>query len=136
MSFWTKIFFSPKRRQQGKMKLYSMRRVNDKSIFKLEKKQVFYRNFREILKNLGFEDVETWHYNPSYDQEFPIYKLNNFVDTFKSKNCDVDVIFTQDRIIVILRGPDAIRAKFVDGLMTFCEWFESKPLNPIVRKNF
>ena len=60
MSMLSRLF--GKKRQSKKdfycrLRLYSMRKVGDKSIFKIEKRQIFYSYFRELLKNMGFGDV-------------------------------------------------------------------------------
>ena len=125
MSFFSRLFGKKKKiERSGKLRLYSMRKVGDRTIFKIEKRQSFYDEFRHILVDLGFKDVDTWHYDPVLNREFPIRKLNNFVDTFKGKGCEVDVIFTQDRVLVILKSSDVVRRKVVEKLMNFCEWVE------------
>lgn len=126
----------PKKRMSSKLRLYSVRKVGDKSIFKIEKRQSFYKSFRGVLKNLGFSDTDSWHYDPAFNREFPIRKLNNFVDTFRSKGCEIDVVFTNDRIIILLKSSDSTRTKFVDELMKFCEWVENKKKIQPLRRNF
>ena len=126
----------PQKKKSTKLRLYSMRKVDDRSIFKIEKRQSFFEYFRVLLDEMGFKDVGTWHYDPALNREFPIKKLNNFVDTFKGKGCEIEVVFTNDRIILILKSSDAIRRKFVEELMKFCEWFESKRRIQPLRKNF
>ncbi|MBU2522752.1 MAG: hypothetical protein KKE23_00480 [Nanoarchaeota archaeon] len=125
-----------KKQISSKLRLYSVRKVNDKSIFKIEKRQSFYKQFREVLKTLGFSDIDSWHYDPAFNKEFPIKKLNNFVDTFKGKVCEIDVVFTNNQIIILLRSSDAVRKRFVDQIMTFCEWVENKKKIRPLRKNF
>ena len=138
MALFASIF---KRRKPlpAKLRLYSMRKSNDKTIFKVEKRQIFFKYFRKLLGELGFKDVETWHYDPALNKEFPIGQLVNFCDTFKNKNCEIDIVFTQDREVIILKSSETIRKKFMEELMKFCEWKESKrrikPLEPI-RTNF
>jgi len=137
MSIASWLFGSRSAKQaSGKLRLYSMRKVDDQSIFKIEKRQSFYRHFRQVLEGMGFSDMETWHYDPTFNREFPIKKLNNFVDTFKGKGCEIDVVFTNDRVIIILKSPDATRRKFVEQLLTFCEWVENKKKIVPLRKNF
>ena len=137
MSILSLLFGMKKRASVSKkLGLYSIRKVGDKSIFKIEKRQDFFRKFRTLLESLGFSDVDTWHYDPSLNREFPIRKLTNFVDSFKNKSCDIDIIFTQDRAIVILKSSDATRGKFVDELLKFCEWNEKKRRIEPLRKNF
>jgi hypothetical protein len=113
-----------------------MRKVDNKTIFKIEKRQDFYKKFRMLLGSMGFPGVETWHYDPAFNREFPIGKLVNFVDTFKNKSCEIDLVFTQDRILIILRSSEAVRKKFLDELTKFCEWFEKKRRIEPLRKNF
>ncbi len=139
MSMLSRLF--GKKRQSKKdfycrLRLYSMRKVGDKSIFKIEKRQIFYSYFRELLKNMGFGDVDTWHYDPSFNREFPIAKLVNFCDNFKSKSCEIDIVFTQDRAVVILKSSDSIRKQFVEELMKFCEWTEPRRKIEPLRRNF
>ena len=122
--------------ESGKLKLYSLRKVENKSIFKIEKRQSFLRHFRGLMNGLGFGEMETWHYDPALNREFPLLKLNNFVDTFKNKNYEIDVIFTNDRVILMAQCSDANRIKFIEGLMRFCEWRESKRKIEPLRKNF
>lgn len=122
--------------QSDKLKLYSVRKVDTLEIFKIEKRQIFYKKFRQLLDRLGIKDTESWHYDPTFNREFPINKLNNFVDIFKGKNFEVDLIFTKDRVIILLRGSDLIRKNFIDELMSFCEWSETKRKIQPLRKNF
>jgi len=138
MSFWRKLFGKSGRKESsGKLKLYSMRKVDDKSIFKIEKRQSFMRHFRALLKNLDFSDVETWHHDPTLNKEFPVARLVNFCDTFKNKSFEIEIVFTHDREVVIVKSSDANRRKFVEELMKFCEWNEPKRrIQPLVRQNF
>lgn len=126
----------PQKRNSAKHRLYSMRKVDSRTIFKIEKRQSFLEYFRVLLGEMGFRDVESWHYDSTLNREFPVRKLVNFCDTFKGKNSEMDVVFTQDRIIIILRASDSVRRKFVEELLKFCEWFETKRKIQPLRKNF
>jgi len=126
----------PIKRASAKLRLYSMRKVDSKTIFKIEKRQSFFEHFRVLLDEMGFNDVKTWHYDPALNREFPMGKLVNFCDTFKGKNSEIDLIFTQDRIIIVLRASDSVRRKFVEELLKFCEWFETKKRIQPLRRNF
>lgn len=138
MQFFARLFGAKKKKKEiyGRLKLYSMRKVEDKSIFKIEKRQIFLAYFRELLKNIGFSDVSTWHYDPGLNREFPIQKLTNFCDTFRSKSHEIDIIFTQNKVVAIVKSSDGERRKFVEELMKFCEWQEPKRKIQPLRKNF
>ena len=112
----------------GKLKLYSMRRIDDKTIFKVEKRQAFFKEFRVLLKNLGFREANYWHFDHANQTEGNIHHLNNFCDEFRNKNHDLDIIFTSERVIIILRSSAQNRMKFVEELMKFCEWESPGPL--------
>ena len=136
MSILKMLFGKRKEPISKNLRMYSTRKMDNKTIFKIEKRQDFYKKFRVLLINMGFPDVETWHYDPSFNREFPIHKLVNFVDTFKNKNTEIDLVFTRDRIIIVLRSTEALRKKFIDELMNFCEWSEKKRKIEPLRKNF
>jgi hypothetical protein len=115
-------------RRAEKLRLYSMRRIDDKTIFKIEKRQDFFVKFRMLLKNIGFKEASYWHYDPSKLVEGNISHLVNFCDEFNNRNYDMDIIFTLDRVLVILRSSAANRMRFVEELMKFCEWDNPGPV--------
>ena len=137
MSFLGFLFGMKKKESFSRnLKLFSMRKVGDKSIFKVEKNQTFLKHFKVLLGNIGFEDIGSWHYDPALNREFPVSKLVNFCDTFKSKAYEIDVIFTQDREVIIVKTSEAGRTKFVEELMKFCSWFETKRKIQPLKQNF
>ena len=137
MKFLKELFFGKKKKSE-KLRVYSMRKIGDITVFKIEKRQDFFRKFRKLLNTFGFKEVDSWHYDPTIKREFPISKLKNFVDSFKNKNFNIIIIFTEDMEIIIVKSSENYRKKFLEEIMKFCEWYPTKlqKKKSNIRKNF
>jgi len=110
-----------------KLKLYATGNEEERSYFKIEKKQTFLEKFRQLLKNLGCEnfDVDYWMKDSERNKDEKISKTFDYCNNFKTKNCDIDIVFGKNRIIILVRTSPKNRQKFIKELMKFCEWIKS-----------
>ncbi|MCK4647509.1 hypothetical protein KAT24_01100 [Candidatus Pacearchaeota archaeon] len=90
---------------------------NKRSYFILKKKNLFKKSFNEILDKLNL-------YPPIYDEQGSIEDLENQLDHFKNDNFDIDVIYTKDRIIVIVRAEQKDLNKFKSLLLAYSKIIE------------
>ena len=83
-----------------------------RSYFIIKKENLFMKSFNEILEKLNL-------YPPIYDEQGLIEKLENQLDHFKNDNFDLDVIYTKDRIIVVVRAEQKDLERFKSLLLAY-----------------
>jgi hypothetical protein len=85
-----------------------------RSFFIFEKNESFFSLFPLFLSGCGFKKIGVYE---SYQDDKPsLNKLNNRVENFKNENYDIDVIYTQDRIILLVRTDSSNREKLIAGI--------------------
>ena len=70
---------------------------NKRSTFLLEQSELFQKYFNEILEKIKIQDK-------IYDEQLPIKSRINEIDYFKNEDYEIDVIYTKDTIILIVRA--------------------------------
>src|SRR3989344_3561556 len=88
---------------------------NDKrSFYIFEKNNSFFSLFSIFLISLGFKDIKDYEYYN--DDKTDINKLKNYIENFKNELYDLDVIYTQDKIIIIVRTDEGNRNKLLNSI--------------------
>ena len=88
---------------------------NDKrSFYIFEKNNSFFSLFSIFLISLGFKDIKDYEYYN--DDKIDINKLKNYIENFKNELYDLDVIYTQDKIIIIVRTDEGNRNKLLNSI--------------------
>ena len=85
---------------------------DERSYFIIEKENLFKASFNEILDKLNL-------YPPIYDEQGSIEELENELDHFKNDNFDIDIIYTKDRIIIIVRAEQKNLERFKSLLLAY-----------------
>lgn len=68
-----------------------------RSFFILDINESFQKCFNEILKKINIDDR-------IYEEQLPLSGRTNEIDHFKNKEFDIDVIYTETKIIIIVRA--------------------------------
>ena len=76
------------------------------------------RSFNEFWKSLGFNSLFY------YDEEGSIKETYNRIEHFRNKIFDIDVIWTQDKIIFIVRGEQKDLKKFKSLVFKYSKLIE------------
>jgi len=79
------------------LELKGLGSADNRSYFILKKENFFKNYFNKILEKAGIDDR-------IYDEQGLILERNNEIDHFKNKNFDIDVIYTSNRIIILVRA--------------------------------
>jgi len=90
---------------------------NKRSNFILKKENLFGKSFNEILDKLNL-------YSPIYDEQGSIEKLENKLDHFKNADFDIDVVYTKDRIVIIVRAEQKNLERFKSLLLAYAKLIE------------
>jgi hypothetical protein len=89
---------------------------NKRSSFILEQSELFQESFNEILEKIKINDQ-------IYDEQLPIKSRVNEIDHFKNKDYDIDVVYTIDTIILIVRAEQKNLERF-KSLILACSKME------------
>ncbi len=87
-----------------------------RSSFILEQSELFQKYFNEILKKIKIKDM-------IYDEQLPLKSRVNEIDHFKNEDYDIDVIYTKDTIILIVRSKQENLERF-KSLILACSKME------------
>jgi len=71
--------------------------LNGRSFFTLELNESFQEYFNEILEKIKINDR-------IYEEQLPLSGRANEIDHIKNKEFDIDVIYTETRIIILVRA--------------------------------
>lgn len=85
-----------------------------RSFFIFNKDSSFFARFSLFLIGCGFRELGVYE---DYAQEIPqLEEMNHYIDNIKNEEYDIDIILTQDRIILIIRHDLKFREKLVSGI--------------------
>ena len=99
-----------------KIKLYGAGNSGDRSFFILEKNKLFAPWFSMFLVGCGFRNIEC------YEADITgIIQKDNVVQHFKNKAYDIDLVFTSDRIILIVRTSQENYSNLVSAIQKIAE---------------
>jgi len=88
-----------------------------RSYFILEKDEVFKKYFNEILEKLKL-------FPPIYDEQGSIAEFINQINHYKNNNFDLDVIYTSDKIILIVRAKSTDLVRFKSLILAYSKMEE------------
>lgn len=90
---------------------------NKRSSFILEQSELFQKYFNEILEKIKIKDM-------IYDEQLPIKSRLNEIDHFKNEDYDIDVIYTNETIILIVRAKQENLEKFKSLILAYSKMEE------------
>lgn len=86
--------------------------LNKRSFFIFKLDEIFQQHFNEILEKIGLK-------SRIYDEQLPLSKRKNQLDYFKNDEFDIDVIYTSDRIIVLVRANKSDLERFKSLMLSY-----------------
>jgi len=95
---------------------------NDKkrNFFILNKEKSFFSLFPLFLISCGFKNIKEYE---DYQEEKPdIDEFTNRVEHFKNQEYDIDLIYTQNRIILIIRTEEKNRDNLISGIKRIADF--------------
>jgi hypothetical protein len=102
-----------------KMKLIGSGNEGERSFFILSKDYSFFSSFPLFLMGCGFNDIGI--YEDYQEDKQDIKKFNNKIEHFQNEEYDIDLIYTSDRIILIVRTDKSNREKLLIGIKKIAE---------------
>ena len=97
-----------------KLRLVGSGSKEGRFFFVLEKAESFISLFPRFLLGCGFRNLGVYE---DYQEEMPdINRFINKVEHFKNSAYDVDVIYTQDKIVLIIRTSEANKEQLINGI--------------------
>lgn len=98
----------------NKIKLISTGNEEGRSYYIFEKDNSFFSLFPKFLLGCGFNNLKEYE---DYQDNFPdIGDFENKVEHFKNDEYDIDVVFTSNRIILIIRTSEDNRSNLISGI--------------------
>jgi hypothetical protein len=79
------------------LNLIGLGNKDGRSFFILEINEIFQKYFNEILEKIKIKDR-------IYEEQLPLSTRTNEIDHFKNKEFDIDVVYTETRIIILVRA--------------------------------
>lgn len=96
------------------MKLTGSGNSEGRFFYIFDKDMTFFSLFPKFLLGCGFEDFGVYE---DYQEKVPeINKIENKIENFKNSEYDIDVIYTSDKIILIIRTEDKNRKNLILGI--------------------
>ena len=93
-----------------------------RSYFILKKENLFSKHFNEILEKLNISDRV---YDKKYDRILDsIEERENRIEHFRNKEFDIDVVYTKDRIILLVRANNAKLEQFKSLILAYAKMEE------------
>ena len=86
---------------ENKTRLLGSGNKGKRSYFILEKDDSFFSLFPKFLLGCGFKELD--EYDNLEEEKKDISDYTNRVENYKNAEYDIDVVFTQDRIVLIVR---------------------------------
>jgi hypothetical protein len=103
-----------------KLKLLGSGNESRRSFFILSKEDSFFSLFPLFLIGCGFKNIGVYE---DYQQEKPnINSFLNKIEHFKNEEYEIDLIYTIDRIILIIRTDECNRDKLISGIKRIAEF--------------
>lgn len=97
-----------------KLKLIGSGNKDKRNFFVLSKEESFFSLFPLFLINCGFKNIGIYE---DYQEEKPdLNNFNNKIEHFQNENYDIDLIYTTNRIIIIIRTNFSNREKLLQGI--------------------
>ena len=97
-----------------KLKLVGSGNEEGRFFFIFNKGESFFSLFPQFLLGCGFRDLGIYE---DYQEEMPdIKQFTNKIEHFKNEGYDIDVIYAQDRIILIVRTNKDNRKQLITGI--------------------
>jgi len=88
---------------------------NKRSYFIFSLEEEFQKTFNEILKKIGLNEK-------IYEEQLPLSGRENEIDHFKNNDFDIDVIYTQNRIIVLVRSEKLNLKNFKELVLAYSKF--------------
>lgn len=101
-----------------KLKLLGTGNDGRRSYYILSKEQQFFSFFPMFMLNCGFKDIGIFE---DYQEGTNINDFNNTTEHIQNKDYDIDIIYTADRIILIVRTDPKNREKIVSAVERIAE---------------
>ena len=89
---------------------------NKRSSFLLEKSEFFQQYLNEILKKIGIDDQ-------IYEEESINGRIDE-IDHFKNKDYDLDVIYTTNKVIILVRAEQIKLERFKSLILAYSKMEE------------
>ena len=96
------------------MKLTGSGNEDGRFFYIFDKDITFFSLFPKFLLGCGFEDLGVYE---EYQEKLP--NINNFknkIEHFKNNEYDIDIIYTHDKIILIIRTEEKNRNYLISGI--------------------
>ncbi len=111
------------------MKLLALTKAEDRCFFKLEKKQSFFKNFRNFLTELNFASVDIENFGYELDEEcLPTSKekdISKLIDKhgfFKNDDYNIDIISGKNSIFVIISTKSDKQKELSEKILKFADF--------------
>ena len=102
-----------------KLKLIGSGNEGARNFFILSKEDSFFSLFPLFLIGCGIKNIGIYE---DYQEDKPnINSFNNKIENFNNEDYDIDVIYTQDRIILIVRTDISNRDDLLFGIKKMVE---------------
>ena len=87
---------------------------NNRNYYIFEKNEIFFSLFFKFLINCKITNLGEYE---DYQETTPDIKwYKNKVDHFQNEEYDIDVVFSDDRIVLLIRCDESLRDNLVDGI--------------------
>ncbi|MFH0752339.1 MAG: hypothetical protein V1914_01950 [archaeon] len=97
-----------------KLRLYGSGNEGRRNYYILGKEQKFLSLFPMFLLNCGIQEIGIFE---DYQEDAPKIKdMNNTLEHFENQDYDIDVVYTSDKVILIVRTASENREKLVAAI--------------------
>ena len=104
----------------NKLKLIGSGNEKRRNFFILSKEESFFSLFPLFLIGCGFKNIAIFE---EYQENKPDIKIfNNNINHFQNEDYDIDLIYTQNKIILIVRTDISNREKLIFGIKKMAEF--------------
>lgn len=104
----------------SKLKLIGSGNEENRNFFILNKEDSFFSLFPIFLIGCGIKNIGIYE---DYQEEKPnINQFTNKIENFRNEKYDIDIIYTNDRIILIVRTEISNRDKLLSGIKKMVEF--------------
>jgi len=98
----------------SKLRLVGSGNKGERNFFILTKEKSFFSLFPLFLINCGFKNIGVYE---DYQEEEPnIDIFSNKIEHFQNENYDIDLIYTSNRVILIVRTAETNRNKLIKAI--------------------
>ncbi len=103
-----------------KLKLIGSGNEGRRNFFILSKEDSFFSSFPLLLIGCGFKSIGIYE---DYQEDKPNINLfNNKIEHFQNEDYDIDLIYTQDKLILIVRTDVSNREKLLFGIKKIADF--------------